>query len=148
MDKQKLIVVRGVPGSGKSTFSKKMFPDFENFENDMYHMKNGKYVFDVAKQPAAVKWCFDQTKKALLAGKSVVVSNTFVKRQYIDVYRDLADEIGCDFEVYTMHGRYDNVHNVPAPVLAGMSRSFQKYDGEIDVFINPDTGEYSFKENA
>lgn len=43
----KVKILRGLPGSGKSTYAKKLAEEgWLHFENDMYFMKNGKYVFD------------------------------------------------------------------------------------------------------
>ena len=46
----RLILVRGVPGSGKSTFAAKVFPGAFHVENDMFHVKDGEYRFDFNKQ--------------------------------------------------------------------------------------------------
>ena len=41
----RFILVRGVPGSGKSTFAAKVFSGAFHVENDMFHVKDGKYRF-------------------------------------------------------------------------------------------------------
>ena len=43
---KKLIINRGIPGSGKSTSAKKLAPKEQIFSTDDYFMKNGKYIFD------------------------------------------------------------------------------------------------------
>ena len=48
MNEKVLYLVRGLPGSGKSTFAKKLVhSDFLVCEADKYFMVNGEYKFDV-----------------------------------------------------------------------------------------------------
>ena len=42
-----LYIVRGIPGSGKSTFAKSL--GGTHFEADMFFMKDGEYKFDMFK---------------------------------------------------------------------------------------------------
>jgi Tfp pilus assembly pilus retraction ATPase PilT len=42
-----LYLVRGIPGSGKSTFAKTLSGEY--YEADMFFMVDGEYKFDVAK---------------------------------------------------------------------------------------------------
>ena len=44
---QELVLVRGLPGSGKSTYARSL--GYPNFEADMFFIKDGKYVYNPAK---------------------------------------------------------------------------------------------------
>ena len=46
-----LALIRGLPGSGKSTFAKRYYPNILHLENDMFCMYSGNYVFDVEQAP-------------------------------------------------------------------------------------------------
>ena len=139
----RLILVRGVPGSGKSTFAAKIFPGAFHVENDMFHIKDGEYRFDFNKQKDAVSWCMDMCDTALRNGMDVVVSNTFTKRRYIMAYVKLAEKYGADVSVYRMTGLFKNCHSVPAAVFENMKKGFEDWSGEI--FVKPvgDGYEYS-----
>lgn len=139
----RLILVRGVPGSGKSTFAAKVFPGAFHVENDMFHMKDGEYRFDFNKQKDAVSWCMDMCDMALRNGMDVVVSNTFTKRRYVMAYVKLAEKYGADISVYRMTGSFKNCHSVPAAVFENMKKGFEDWLGEI--FVKPvgDSYEYS-----
>ena len=132
MDKDKpiLTIIRGYPGQGKSTFAKKNFSCLI-LENDMFHMHNGKYEFDIDNQKKAINWCIETTSNALKYGMDVCVANTFTKKKYVDAYKRLADVLGCDFKVYRMMGEFKNVHNVPKFVMESMKNGFEDYEGEI-----------------
>ena len=51
-----LYIVRGIPGSGKSTFAKTL--GGQHYEADMYFIdEEGNYKFDGTKIKDAHKWC-------------------------------------------------------------------------------------------
>lgn len=139
----RLILVRGVPGSGKSTFAAKVFSGAFHVENDMFHVKNGEYRFDFNRQKDAVSWCMDMCDTALRNGMDVVVSNTFTKRKYINAYVKLASEHGADVSVYRMTGSFKNSHSVPAMVFENMKKNFEDWAGETVVTPVESGYEYS-----
>ena len=88
-----LILLRGLPGAGKSTVAK-LFGDVSHYEADMYFMVNGEYKFDVTKLKDAHAWCQDMVKMDMLKDvPTIVVSNTFTQEWEMEAYYKLA-EIG------------------------------------------------------
>lgn len=138
-----LILVRGVPGSGKSTFAKNVFSGAFHIENDMFHVKDGKYQFDRSRQKDAVAWCMDMCDTALRNGMDVVVSNTFTKVRYVMAYARLASEHGADLTVYRMNGSFENSHSVPKEVFENMKNNFEGWPGEVVVTPAEDGYGYS-----
>lgn len=131
----RLVLVRGLPGSGKSTFAVRNFPGVLRLENDMFHQRDGEYRFNRALQDKAVRWCLDATSLALDAGMDVVVANTFTRRRFVMAYKEIAEEFDADFSVYRMTGDWGSVHNVPKDVLEGMRRGFEDWEGETTVRV-------------
>lgn len=122
-----LYTVRGLPGSGKSTFAKSL--GGVHFEADMYFVdKNGVYNFDPTKIKMAHNWCMIQTQKAMVDGEpKIVVSNTFTQEWEMETYFKLANENG--YQVYSIivenrHGG-KNTHGVPDDKLQIMKDRFQ-----------------------
>ncbi len=78
-----LYIVRGVPGSGKSTFAKTL--GGTHFETDNYFMIDGEYKFDFTKIKEAHNWCQSEVSNAMLLNyttginEKIVVSNTFTQ---------------------------------------------------------------------
>ena len=110
-----LTLVRGVSGSGKSTFVQECFGRFCNLEADMYFMRDGKYLFEPSKLKQAHGWCQSETEKQMKFGYDIVVSNTFTTEREMKPYLNLAEKYG--YTVFTVivekrHGNKD-VHNVP-----------------------------------
>lgn len=119
----KLYLIRGISGSGKSTYAKTL--GIEHFEADMYFERDGEYKFDPKKLGEAHKWCQDKTRESMEAGRDVVVANTFIQKSWMKPYLDLAEEFGYDVEIKTMTGNYQNVHGVPPEKLEEMKRRFE-----------------------
>ncbi len=127
MAKQKLTLVRGLPGSGKSTYAKTL--DAILVEADQFFIdKNDNYQYDPALIKTAHAWCQLETKRLLRAGFDVVVANTFVKNWEMSFYKSLADEVNVSFEVIEINGKYQNIHGVPDAVIARMHKQFEKLD--------------------
>lgn len=129
-----LYLIRGVPGSGKSTKAKRMLqPGWRHFEADQYFMRTGKYRYDQSKSGEAHRWCQGQTFHALRRGETVIVSNTFVTVGRLQVYIDMANQLGVPYTVYTCQGDFGSIHDVPEDVMMAMRDAWEPFEGEIMV---------------
>lgn len=110
------ILVRGVSGSGKSTFVKNIVHHQYFVETDMYFIDdNGNYNFDASKLKQAHDWCRFQVEETMKDADDIIVSNTFTTEWEMKPYFDLAKKYG--YTVFTVivenrHGNKD-VRNVP-----------------------------------
>lgn len=125
----KLIIVRGLPGSGKTTFAAKL--GIPHFEADMYFSKDGQYAFNPSILGDAHDWCYDMTRMHLLTS-DVVVSNTFTRLRELNRYLSLKAYGECsDVVVYRCAGEYGSSHGVPEETMQKMKARFVDYEGEI-----------------
>jgi len=130
MTTKKLYIIRGVPGSGKSTKARELLvknPKLKHFEADMFFERDGLYKFNPAKIKDAHQWCQNGVRSALREGHSVIVSNTFTKIWEMVAYIQMAKEQGASVEVLTLDGGYENVHGVPKEKVQEMRDRFEKY---------------------
>lgn len=124
-----LILLRGLPGSGKTTFAR-TFKDALVFAADdfFYRRGEGKYAFDPTLLGEAHLTCQRETRGALEAGAVVVVTNTFSQRWELEAYFKIAAEVGVrvtvadlfdaglDDEALVQRG----LHGVPQETIAAM----------------------------
>lgn len=123
---KKLVLVRGMPGSGKSTIAAAMDTSWDSIqlEADMYFMDGGIYKFDADKLHHAHMWCQAETDQYLKKDYEVFVSNTFTTIKELRPYFDIALDNGILPAVYLAQNQFQNVHDVPQESLDRMKRRF------------------------
>ena len=143
---KKLMLIRGLPGTGKSTRAKLLISIGEfhaHFEADMFFERDGKYAFNASRLPAAHQWCQKSAMDALLAGKNVVVSNTFTTAEEMFPYFAIAEEVGAKVEIVTLLKEFGSIHAVPESTMERMRRRFQSSETleamcRRGLYCNPD----------
>lgn len=150
---QKLIIVRGHSGSGKSTFAKQKIVEFcatyscaeiFHIENDHYLIEEGKYYwtserFKQAKQIAqqklqqALQFCQQFPSKNLL----IIVSNVGVNTQEIKRLLKQAQALGMTREVYRLQNFFHNQHQVAQETIYSMYLSLIENSIEDEILVTP-----------
>lgn len=130
-----LILLRGLPGSGKSTFAHLMWSDFVICEADQYfYDKEGNYNFNPSKLKQAHKYCRDKVETFMKDNHSnpqyyqeIVVSNTFTRKWEMDEYFKLAEQYGYKVISLIVENRHGgkNVHGVPDDKIKEMRDRFE-----------------------
>ena len=129
-----LILVRGVPGSGKSTYARTLV-DWYNYaiEADHYFVRiDGVYDFNPKLLKNAHDWCYNEVIEALQDDPefTVCVANTFTRVWEMQKYVDYAKTNGVPFKVVRCTGQYQNIHGVPDKKVQEMLERFEDYEGE------------------
>ena len=130
-----LTLVRGLPGSGKSTFANLITNKFSICEADLFfYDKEGNYNFDGSKIKLAHVWCFNQVRIRMEDNKlnpqfypEIVVSNTFTQEWEMEKYYELAEEYGYKVFSIIVENRHGgiNQHGVPVEKLEQMKNRFE-----------------------
>lgn len=136
---KKLIILRGIPGSGKTTHAHELMQYYikENknvahFEADMFFTKpDGTYNWKPNMVGVAHKWCKDKVRNALNTNDVVIVANTNLTKTEVDTYVEIGKAAGADIDIQRLTGNYQNVHKVPDKTLRKMKEKLQDYPGEI-----------------
>jgi predicted ABC-type ATPase len=135
-----LVIVRGLPGSGKTSLAKSMLTEFTDggflFEADQWFEKDGAYNYQQDKIQEAHDWCLAATIAHLVDNntKPVFVANTFVLREHVKPYLQAARDF--KHTVYVLEpltswvfnpeacSRF-NQHGVP---ITTIQRMFQQWE--------------------
>ena len=130
-----LVLVRGVSGSGKSTFVAALWDvsTIIRWSTDNFFMVDGEYKFDPALLGENHQKCQDAVERSMKLKVNdpydcvIMVDNTFTKQWEMDPYFDLAKKY--DFRVHTIivENRHcsDSIHDVPPAVLKAQEDRFE-----------------------
>jgi predicted kinase len=124
-----LYLIRGLPGSGKTTLSEtlmnnNMIDVF--FEADQYFYLNGHgvYRYDPSLIKDAHAWCQTCTFNALNSGSRVAVSNTFVRRWEMEPYLEFCREAQIPLRICVCEGYWSSIH-APHNVIESMRERWE-----------------------
>lgn len=127
-----LYIVRGIPGSGKSTFARQLTSNV--FEEDQYFMVyddpygEGVYKFDPSKIKEARDECQDNVRSAMMSSiPKIAVSNTFTQGWEMVPYEMMAKELGYMVFYVVVENRHGGVneHGVPEEKIEQMRNRFE-----------------------
>ena len=124
-----LIIIRGLPGSGKTTMAKAMSASLQiaHFEADMYFTNTitGEYSFDPAKLKDAHNWCEHCVRTELQQGRSVIVSNPFTHLWELDPYIQASNHFKATRTILECKGSWQSIHNIPPDKLFAMAQRWE-----------------------
>ena len=125
MDK-KLIIVRGIPGCGKSAFSELLSRAI--CTADDYHTdRKGNYNWLPQNIGKAHDWCKRKCQRFMKAGiETVVVANTSTQEKEFQPYINMAKRYGYKVFSVVVENRHGgvNTHDVPEETLEKMTNRF------------------------
>jgi predicted kinase len=128
---RELILLRGLPGSGKTTLALVLSEDgkYPVFSVDDYFTdESGRYEFRFQDNHLAYKQCEECVQDAMqhLAPK-IILHNTFTMEWEMEPYFKLAAERGYRVHVLTVERRHTgtNVHEIPEEQVSRMRRKFK-----------------------
>lgn len=122
-----LVILRGLPGAGKTTFAKHCFIGYDYYDADMFINPNAP--FDRNNLHNAHEQCQYHVEKNLLNGFDTVVGNTFTQNWEMKPYVDMARELGVNLFVVTVENSHGNksIHNVPESTMNKMKNRFEEF---------------------
>lgn len=125
-----LYLVRGLPGSGKSTFASTLARalDCDHWEHDKYlYTEEGEYLWTEKRMAYAYRQCLRDTEATMERQEPVVVSNVFPTAKSLKNYRKLAEKHNYRVTYIVVENRRGgvNIHDVPQEALDDMRKAFQ-----------------------
>lgn len=121
-----LYIVRGLPGSGKSSLAKKI-TELVYSADDFFTNKKGEYNFNAKLLGKAHEWCWGKVRDAMFIGaNAVAVANTFTQAWEAERYYQIAEEYGYSVFVIECQNDFGNVHDVPQESIDAMKERWEK----------------------
>lgn len=105
--KQKVIITRGLPASGKSSWAEKYISENENFvkvekdeiRKDSRLFKGGVYIHKRGDEGIVIKERDRLIREALASGKGVISSDTNLVQKHVSQISNIAKQYGVDVEI-------------------------------------------------
>ncbi len=129
-----LILLRGVPGSGKTTLGEVILytPGSNNTNNvlsadDFFIDENGDYNFDSTKLKEAHNQCqLNCAERMKLQLSKIVVANTFTQDWEMKIYFEMAERYRYRVHTVVVENRHGNrnIHEVPEDKVQIMKDRF------------------------
>lgn len=129
---KKIVILRGLPGSGKSTKVMERYPDAVVCSADNYFINplDGVYRYNPERIGDAHKWCrFNAIAAADASAPVIVVDNTNIKYSDFRAYLEIAEAYGYEVELVESDTEWKwdvdecakrNVHGVPREAIQRM----------------------------
>lgn len=122
-----LIIVRGIPGSGKSTFAE-LFARAICTADDYHTDRKGNYNWKPENIGKAHDWCKRKCRRFMQAGiERIAIANTSTQLKEFQPYMQMAKNHGYKVFTVVVENRHGGVnsHGVPAETLEKMTNRFE-----------------------
>lgn len=126
---KELVILRGLPGSGKSTFARLLTLGRNGaiIENDQFMYENGLYIWKPSKLKSAVKHTNETLYKALKEElEIIVISNVNARPSDFEHYAEMGRKSGYKVSTIIVENRCNTKsrHNVEETTLKNMENNF------------------------
>lgn len=123
-----LYIIRGLPGSGKSTLGKQLCGEHSYQADDFFYVK-GEYRFDGSLLAHAHYHCEQNVSNAMQEGvDKIATCNVFAIQKDVDAYIKLAQEYRYSIQLIECQSNFGSVHNVPQKTIQQMATIWQKIE--------------------
>lgn len=129
-----LVVVRGLPGSGKTTLANAFAQrGFHHFEQDRFFDQHAVSRTDSSNVILARTTCMLDAETALMHGRNVVVANIFADYADIQPYIDMAIWRKAKLIIIQAQGQWESQYAQNEAVLSTLMARWHKIEDQISL---------------
>lgn len=127
----RLLIVRGLPGSGKSTYVRNNYTGLFTLETDQFNCVNGKYIWSLERSKEAIN-LIEKIRNMLIASENTpdfAILGVFARIKSFVPH--IVYALDHNYEVYikTLTTQYKTIHNVPEETMKMFKDHFvSEYD--------------------
>lgn len=122
LDNKTLVIARGVPGAGKSSFAY-LISNYVCEADDYHYLDSGDYDWKPENVHKSHIWCQNRCERFMkLEREKIVVSNTFTTERELKPYYELAEKYDYNVVSLIVENRHGgkNTHNVSDETIEKM----------------------------
>ena len=119
MDKPRLLIVRGLPGAGKSTYIRNNYPGLFVLETDCFNCVAGQYEWNVDRSKEAIR-IIDTISIEIMSSSNTpdfAITGVFGRAISMMAHLERSCDYGYDVYIKTLTTQYPNIHNVPKETI-------------------------------
>ena len=134
-----LYIIRGLPGSGKSTLGEKLGDSYMDFHpkfggpkthsyaaDDWFYDEKGKYNFKPEELPQAHEECQARVRGCMMSSiGNIAVCNTFSQQWEAEPYIRMAEQHEYTCVILECQSQFGNVHDVPMQTIREMKERWE-----------------------
>lgn len=127
-----MFIMRGLPGSGKSTRAKELAKQYNAIicSTDDFFMDGGVYKFDGSKLAENHLKNLEKAELCIAEGLNVIIDNTNIFHRHMIPYAQAAQDAGFQVEYVVVECDVETciarcTHNVPSDVIRKMAAAWE-----------------------
>ena len=124
------MIVRGFPGSGKSTYVMREYTGLMFFETDMFNIVDGQYVWSVDRSREAIRLISEFTTSIFNSPNRPDFALCGVFGTFKNIIKHICNAKDHGYEIYikTLKTQFECVHNVPKEAIQRFHKTFMEDD--------------------
>jgi len=140
MNNKMVFILQGVSGAGKTTWSKKYYPDAAWVNSNRFFYENedsDEFIFDKYKLPEAHAQCFSDFSQDIAFGEEVIiVDNTNTTVTEVLRYMIPAQQAGYNVQIICIETNLEkalrrNKHHVPMYAIVRQAHNIDRFREDI-----------------